>query len=122
MADEGYITGILAGISDQNLRRILTEAFRHVLREQRFGDPEDKTKATNFSAIYQESTTAGSTSEFSFRHGMAVTPRLAIPCIDLNHVGSRTVDVEVSRVADGQRIYLKASAGSTNAPFLFLVE
>lgn len=122
MADEGYITGILAGIGDQNLRRILTEAFRHVLREQRFGDPEDKTKATNFSAIYQESTTPGSTGEFSFPHGMAVTPRLAIPCLDLNKVGCGIVRLEVPRPADNKRVYFKAVAGSTGIPFLMLVE
>jgi hypothetical protein len=122
MADAGYISGLLAGIPDQNLRRILEDAFRHILREQRFGEPQDKTKATNFASYYQESTTAGSTGEFSIAHGMATAPRLAIPAINLNRVGSRTVDVEVSRVADNRRIYLKASAGSTSAPFLFLVE
>lgn len=122
MADEGYITGILAGISDQNLRRILTEAFRHVLREQRFGEPEDKTKATNFSAIYQESTTAASTSEFSIAHGMSVTPRLAIPVLNLNKAGAKLVPMEVTRAADGRRIYLKTAAGSTAAAFSLLVE
>lgn len=122
MADQGYLLSLLAGIPDQNLRRILEDYTRHLVREYRFGEPEDKTKALNFASYYQESTTAGSTGEFSIAHGMATTPRLAIPCVNLNHVGSRTVDVEVSRVADNRRIYLKATAGSTNAPFLFLVE
>lgn len=123
MADEGYISGLLSGVQDARLRSILEDCFRHLLREQRFGEPTNRSKATNFGAYYQGSTTGASTSEFSFLHGIAgVSPRLAIPCLDLNRPGSRLVDLEVSRAADSKRLYLKAAAGSTSAPFILLVE
>lgn len=122
MADEGYVIGQLAGISNDSDRKILENIFRVVLRETRFGEPSQRTKLTNFSAIYQGSTTATSTSEFSIQHGMAAVPRLAIPVLNLNQVGSRVPDVQVTRVADGKRIYLKTEAGSTNAVFWMIVE
>lgn len=122
MADEGYITSLLAGISNPGDRKILQDAFQHLLRQMTFGEPDGQTKATNFGAYYQASTTATSTGEFSISHGMSVTPRLAIPVLNLNQQGCRLADLEVSRVADGRRIYLKAAQGSTNAAIFLLVE
>lgn len=120
MADEGYVIGLLAGIPDQTTRKVLEDAFREVLRQIRLGEPEHHQKATNFAAFYQDSTTAGSTSEFSFQHGMNVTPRLAIPVLNLNKPGASVVPLEVSRAADGRRVYLKST--STSAAITLLVE
>lgn len=94
--------------------------FDHVLDQGSFGEPDHQTKATNFRAYFERSTTAGSTGEVSWPHGLPYTPRLAIPCLDLNQAGSQIVPLEVSRVADGKRIYVKST--STAAAVLLLVE
>lgn len=122
MADIGYIRTQLNGISDAATRRVLTNCFEHVLGNLRFGPPDQQVRAENFQLYYQKSTTATSTGEVSFRHGLAGAPRLAIPVLDLNQVGARTVPLEVTRVADGTRVYLKTEAGSTNAAFCLLIE
>ena len=120
--DLGYVVSELAAIKDQDARLALQRIFTHMIQGVRFGEPEHQTKALNFGAFYQASTTAGSTGEFSIVHGMTTTPRLAIPMLNLNQAGAQVVPLQVSRVADGKRIYLKTSAGSTGAAILLLVE
>lgn len=122
MADIGYVRGLLGGIQDAKTKRILVDVFEHVLGNLRFGPPEQQVRAENFQSYFQKSTTATSTSEFSFRHGLASTPRFAVPVLDLNQIGARLVPLEVTRAADGARVYLKTVAGSTNAAFCLLIE
>jgi hypothetical protein len=84
------------------------------------GVPDHQTRATNFQAYFEQSTTASDTGEFSFAHGLGQTPHLAIPVLDLSQPGARMVPLEVSRAADGRRVYLKST--STSAPMMVLVE
>jgi hypothetical protein len=120
MADIGFIRSQLGGIKDEDTKRVLTTIFEHVLGNFRFGVPEHQTRAENAQLYFEESTTGASTSEFSFTHGLETAPKLAIPCIDLNQPGSQTVNLEVTKVADTKRIYLKST--STGARVMLLVE
>jgi hypothetical protein len=122
VADLGYINTLLSGIKDAALQRTLKDAFRHVVQEARFGVPEHHTRATNFSGIFESSTTASDTNEFSIAHGLPSTPHLAIPMLDLSQPGAKFVPLEVSKAADSKRLYFKVPAGSTGAPFCVLVE
>ncbi len=123
MADIGYVRSQLSGIKDEGIKLRLSNIFEHILANLREGVPEHQARSENFQRYWQKSTTASDTSEFSIQHGMVgVTPRYAIPCLDLNKPGAKTVPLEVSRAADGKRLYLKTSAGSTSAPILLLVE
>lgn len=122
MADIGYIRSQLRAIPDANLRRILETCFEHTYGNLRFGVPEHQSRATNFQAYWLHSTTASDTGEFSIAHGLPSTPHYAIPILELDRVGSRAGGLTVSRAADPTRIYLKADAGSTNAPVTVLTE
>jgi len=122
MADIGYIRSQLVGIKDETARRILTTIFEHVLGNLREGSPRHQTRSENFQRYWENSTTASDTGEFSFAHGLVSTPQYAIPVLELDKPGAKLVPLEVSRAADNRRIYLKTSAGSTNAPFLLLIE
>ena len=120
MANIGYIRSLLIGIQDQTARRILTLAFEHVLGNLREGAPAHQTRSENFQRYWENSTTASDTSEFSFAHGLVTTPKYAIPVLELDRVGAKIVPLEVSRIADNRRVYLKST--STNSPILLLVE
>lgn len=122
MADVGALRAKALAIPDPTTRQIMVSIVEELGRLT-FGavDPANK-KATNFALYHQPSTTGTSTGEFSIVHGMDKTPQIAIPVLDLSQVGAKIVQLEVSRPADSRRIYLKAAAGSTNAPFSLLVE
>lgn len=122
MADLGYVRTLLRGIPDAKMRSVLDQAFTHILENLRLGVPEHQTRAENSQQYWLQSTTATSTSEFSIPHGLVNAPHYAIPVLELDKVGSRVNGLEVSRAADKSRIYLKAEAGSTNAPITLLVE
>lgn len=122
MADIGAIRGILTGIPDAAMRRILIEAFEEAIGKTgiALGDPDHQTRATNLRGFYEVSTTATSTGEFSFRHGLSVAPTVAIPVLDLGQPGAQLVPLHVTRAADSQRVYLKS--GSTSARITLLIE
>lgn len=122
MADLGYVKTLIRGIADEKTRNVLDQVFTHILSNIRLGVPEHQTRATNLQAYWQQSTSASDTSEFSIPHGFATAPSWAIPVLDLSQPGSKAGGFEVSRAADGRRVYLKAQAGSTNAPITLLVE
>lgn len=123
MADIGGLRALVKGIPDPTTRAIMVQFVEQAFGNLTFGavDAANK-KATNFQMYHQPSTTAGSTGEFSVVHGMDRKPQLAIPVLDLSQPGAKIVQLEVVRAADSRRIYLKAAAGSTNAPFSLLVE
>lgn len=121
MAVSGYLESLLGGLP-ADVKRVLTEAFRYVLPNGRFGPIEHQTKSESFQAYYVTSTTATSTSEFSIVHGMGRTPYLAVRLLDVGSSNTGDPVLRVPRPADAQRVYLKADAGSTNMVFSLLLE
>jgi hypothetical protein len=120
MATSAYTDALLGGV-DAALRRALKAVFDYVLRNLRFGRPEHQTPTENFQLYYVTGRTATvADTEFSIAHGLGQAPYLAIPVLDLQSVGASTVPLEVSRAADGVRIYLKSS--EADAPITLLVE
>ena len=103
-----------------DVKKALTNLLTYLVPNLRFGPIEHQTKAENFQAYMLLSTTAMSTGEFSIVHGMGRAPYLVVPMLPLDQVGARVVPLEVTRVADAQRIYLKST--STSAPFAILAE
>ena len=119
MATTGYVEALLQGLPD-DARRVLTQIFRYLVPNTRFGPVEDRTKSESFQAYFYTATTDASTGEFSIQHGLSRVPYLVIPVLPLDQVGARTVPLEVTRAADAQRIYLKST--STSAAFAIFVE
>ena len=119
MASLGGLEVLLGGL-EAGTKKVLTEVFRALVPFLRFSPVEHQSKAENFAAYHMTSTTAASTGEFSFQHGLGRIPYLAIPTLDLTSSRSQIVSLEVTRPADAQRIYLKST--STSAPFSLLVE
>lgn len=101
---------------------MVIEAFRYTYGNLRFGEPDHQERAVNGQFYWLQSTTATDTAEFSVVHGLTSPPAFAMPMLDLNRVGEATPALTVSRVADNRRVYLKASAGSTNVPFTLLIQ
>lgn len=120
MADLGYLKGLIRGIPDAKTRVVMEQVVTHIVENLRFGVPDHQSRAENFQLYFQESTTAPSTSEASFTHGLTSAPKLAIPVLDLQQPGSQLVPLEVTRVADTRRVYLKST--STSARFMVLIE
>ena len=120
MADSSYVKSILGGLQ-ADAKKALGEAFTYVLGNLRFGSVEHQTRATNFQAYWLAGTTSSNASqEFSIAHGLGRIPMVAFPVLPLDAVGAQVVPLQVSRAADGQRIYLKSS--STSAAVTVLVE
>lgn len=120
MATPGYAEALLGGLP-QDVKRALTELVRYMLPNGRFGPVDHQTKAESFQAYYVNSTTSSTANdEFTVQHGLGRTPYLVVPVLPLDVVGAKTVRLEVSRAADGQRIYLKSPEAS--APVSLLVE
>lgn len=117
----GYVESLLGGLQ-QDVKRVLTESFRYVLPNGKFGPVAHQQKSENFQAYYVTSTTATSTGEFSIVHGLGRVPYFFLVVGDLSAIGSGVPVLRVSRAADGQRVYFKAEAGSTNMPFSVLLE
>ena len=120
MAVSGYVESLLGGLTP-DVKRVLTEAFRYVLPNGRFGPVAHQSKSENFLAYYVNSTT-GSTAneEFSIVHGLGRTPYLCVPVLSLESSASQWIPLFVTRPADSQRIYFRSS--STSAAFTVLIE
>ena len=119
MADIGTIDADLGSL-DRETKKGLLSAFRYVLKNLSFGSPDERA-AKNFRMSWLSATTSSvANTEFSVAHGMESTPMYVLPALPLNEVGARIVPLEVTRAADGKRIYLKSS--STSAPIKLLVE
>lgn len=112
----------LVGSLPADMKRAMTELLRALVPFQRFGPVEHQQKAENFAGYTLVSTTASDTGEFSVAHGLGRAPFRFMPSLDLNSSGMELVHVRVSRPADASRIYLKATAGSTNKVFSFYLE
>lgn len=105
--DIGYIKAQL-GPFTADQKKALANIFTHICQSVDLGEPTHQMRAGNLQAYYLASTTAASTGEFSVAHGLDFVPNFAIPVIDLRQRGVQTVSLEVSRPADGRRIYLKS--------------
>ncbi len=117
MANKGYISQLLNGLPLE-LRAPLQTAFHYVMDNWRFGD---RARAENAQLYRFSSTTAATANqEFTIAHGLGYVPHLLIPTLDLSSTGGQTVSLRVSRVADGERIYL--ASASTSVPFQCYVE
>ena len=58
--------------------------------------------------------------EFSILHGIGTIPYNLIPCLPLDAVNARLVDLTVTRAADIKRVYLSSSVA--DAPITVFVE
>lgn len=105
-----------------DIKKALTNLLTYLVPNLRVGPIEHQTKSENFQNYWVNSTSDASTGEFSILHGMGRTPYAARVFLDLSVVGAKAPVLTVSRAADAQRVYLKADAGSTNAPFTLLLE
>ena len=119
MAITAYVETLLGGL-DEKPRKVLTEVFRYLVPNTKFGPVEHQTKSESFEAYFVASTTGASTGEFSITHGLSIAPHTAVPVLDLTAVGARFPQLEVTRAADVNRIYLKSA--DTSAPFALLIE
>lgn len=121
MADFGNVETMLAGVSDQPLRRVLKSVFQYVLKDVRFGRAEDGDPSKNFGAgFYTATTPAVAGTEFSIAHGFGRTPYLLIPVLPLDTVNATIVPLTVSRAADEGRVYLTSTEAS--APITVYLE
>jgi hypothetical protein len=121
VASVGYVRALLGGLPETT-KRVFVQVFEHVLGNLRFGPVEHQTRAENHQIYHLSSTTASDTGEFSILHGLPQAPHLVLQTLDPSLPGAQTVVLEIARAADSKRLYLKAKAGSTNAPFSLLVE
>jgi hypothetical protein len=120
MADKGYIKTLLAPVADATTRRAVQQCFEYLMDNISLGTPEHQRRATNVRQYWMASTTTTSTGEFTIVHGLGVTPRYAIPVVDISQPGAGLVPLVVTRAADSARIYLKST--STSTPIVLLVE
>ena len=121
MAALGNLEGLIGSLP-ADTKRVLTEVLRALVPFLRFGPIDHQQKAENFAGFSLISTTAASTSEFNILHGLGRAPFRLMPSLDLNSSGMELVNLRVTRPADASRIYLKATAGSTNKVFSIYVE
>lgn len=111
----------IAGSLDAPIRRALKLIFEYVLANLRIGRAEDKKRSENLQLyFYHVTTPATANQEFTIAHGLAATPYLLFPVLPLDAAGKKLVDLEVSKVADNKRIYLKSP--TTNAKIVVAVE
>lgn len=120
MADLAYVESSFGG-TDEKTKKAAVDSFRYVLGNLTLGAPEDARRAKNFQWYWFNATTSSNANEeFSIAHGLQRVPNVIIPVLPLNAVGGRLVDLQVSRAADVNRIYLKSA--STSAPITVLIE
>lgn len=119
MADLGSVESELGSLPREHKKAFMS-VLRYVLKNLTFGSPDERA-AKNFKMAWLSATTSSvANTEFSVAHGMDGTPMFVMPALPLNEVGAKIVPLEVSRVADAKRIYLKSS--STSASIKLLAE
>ena len=120
MANASYVES-LCGSLTRETRLALKQVFTYVLGNLRFGPVAHQTRSENFQAYYLTGTTPSTANkEFTLAHGLGRTPYVVLPVLALDQVTSATVNLQVSRAADSQRIYL--TSPSTSAVVNVLVE
>ena len=120
MANPSYVESLLGGI-DRDLRAAFKRVHDYILTNLRFGPASHQKRAENLQAYYLTSTTpATANEEFTVAHGLGKAPYLLLPVLPLDQVGAATVNLQVTRAADANRVYLRSP--STSVPCWFLVE
>lgn len=120
MADIAYVESAF-GPTDAKTKKASVDSFRYVLGDLSLGAPDEARRSKNFRWYWFSVTTSSvANQEFSIAHGLQRVPSVIIPVLPLDAVGAKTVNLEVSRAADMNRIYLKSA--STSAPITLLVE
>lgn len=108
MSTPGYVESLLGAVPP-DLKKVLKDIFQYVLPNGRFGPVSHQAKAENFSAGYVTSTTPSTANtEFSVVHGLGRTPYLFTQITPLDAVGAAAVRLQVTRAADGNRVYLRS--------------
>jgi len=121
MAIPAFAEALFGGL-EATTKRALVGFVRYALPNGKFGPPSHQAKSESFAAYWLESTTGASTGEFSIQHGLGRAPYVAQVFLRLDSSGGMFPLLEVSRPADAQRLYFRPVAGSTNRPFLVMVE
>lgn len=112
MATSAYVETLCGGI-ESLVRKAIVGSFTYALKNLRWGRPGHQEQAENLQAVFLQGTTpAVANTEFSIEHGLATTPYLVIPVLDLQTVGSTVVRLQVSRAPDERRIYLQSPDAS----------
>ena len=120
MATSGFVDALLGSLP-ADIKKAMTEAFRYVLPNGRFGPVSHQAKTENFQAYYVQGVTSSvANTEFSIVHGMGRAPYVAIPVLPLDYIGVTFVGLTVTRIADSQRLYLRSA--STSATVTLYVE
>ena len=120
MATSSYVESLMGGL-DRDLRAAFKRVFEYVLNNLRFGPPAHQVRAENLQAYYLTSTTPGTANEeFSILHGLGRVPYVMIPVVPTEQVGAASVTLQITRVADASRVYLRSP--STGAQVWLLVE
>jgi hypothetical protein len=120
MADVSYIKSLFGG-TDAEVKKAADQAFTYLLGNLSLGAPDEARRSKNFQWYWFSGTTSSvANEEFSIAHGLGRIPQVLIPVLPLASVGGRVVDLQVSRAADLNRIYLKSA--STSAAITVLVE
>ena len=120
MANARYVESLL-GPLEPGIRKVLVNVFNHVLGNLRIGRATNRTRSENFQAYcYTGTTPSTANTEFTIAHGLGVTPYLCIPVLPLDETSGRLIRLEVTRVADASRVYLRSP--EVDAPFSLLIE
>jgi hypothetical protein len=122
MADLGFFESEIKSLPE-NIRPTMVRLFRALLKDIRFGHPDGSSSdpMLNMGGAFLHGTTPATPgNEVSLPHKFGRAPYLAYPVLRLDAVGSSTVPLTVSRVADDKRIYLTSTIAS--APFSVGVE
>lgn len=116
MADLGFVEREINALP-ATLRPVFLRIFQAILKDLRLGHPvrEQPDPLTNFGGGFFTGTTAAvANDEFTLAHGFGRTPYLAYPVLCLDTVGSRVLDLQVTRAADDKRIYLSSPIQSAD--------
>ena len=120
MANPSYVEALLGGL-DRDLRSAFKRAHDYILTNLRFGPAVHQTRATNHQLYYLTSTTPTTANqEFTIAHGLGRAPYLLLPVLPLDRAGAATINLQVTRAADANRVYLRSP--STNVPVWMMVE
>lgn len=117
MATSSYAKSLLGGLA-ADVKTAFSRVFDYVLEGNlRFGPVEHQKRTENFAGIYVNVTTPSvADTEFTVAHGLNAKPRVMWQVLDPQALGAKLVRLEVSRVADDTRLYLRSpetSAGIT---------
>jgi hypothetical protein len=112
MAQKGAIDLYLNTLPAEQ-RGPVGQAFKYVMDNLRWGQPDEGRRAENFQLYLRTSTTAAvANAEFSIAHGLSQTPTAIYPVLFLDQVGSQLVPLTVTRAADVNRVYLSSPTTS----------